>query len=218
MKKFIYSFFVFTLMAVLISSCGDKTGGLSEEDLFTKAKQMSDSSTQLNNDDLRKEAIGLYSEFLKNFPNSQKTADAYNQIAGLYFGMKDYQKAIETYMELYEKHPDTKEGKNALFMVAFTYDETLKDKDKAIAAYKKFLEKFPQDAEGEKLSESARVMIDKLVSGDDIIKLIEENEKKSASEKKSEEKTEPKKETDPNLHPKEQRKVQEAPPDAQDNK
>lgn len=203
-------------MAVLISSCGDKTGGLSEEDLLKQAKQMSDSSSLLNDDNLRKEAISLYSDFLKNYPNSPKVADVYNQIAGLYYGLKDYQKAIDTYTELYDKYPDSKEGKNALFMVAFTYDETLKDKDKAIAAYKKFLEKFPQDAEGEKLSESARVMIDKLVSGDDIIKLIEENEKKEAGDKKQEEKTEPKKEENQTLHPKEQRNA--APPDASDNK
>lgn len=218
MKKLIYSLLVFTLLAVLVSSCGDKTGGLSEEDLFKNAKQMSDSSTQLNDDNLRKEAISLFSDFLKNYPSSEKVTEAYNQIAGLYYGLKDYQKAVETYSELAEKHPDSKDGKNALFMVAFTYDETMKDKDKAIAAYKKFLEKYPQDAEGEKLSESAKVMIEKLESGDDIIKLIEENEKKEAQEKKIEEKTEPKKEENPNLHPKEQRKTQEAPPDAQDNK
>jgi tetratricopeptide (TPR) repeat protein len=218
MKKFIYPLFVITLLSVLVFSCGDKTSGLNEEDLFKQAKQISDSSTQLNDDNLRKEAISMFSDFLKNYPNSSKVTEAYNQIAGLYYGLKDYVKAIETYSELAEKHPDSKDGKNALFMVAFTYDETLKDKDKAIAAYKKFLEKYPQDAEGEKLSESAKVMIEKLESGDDIIKLIEENEKKAAEEQKKNEKTEPKKDENTNLPPKEQRKVQEAPPEVQDNK
>ncbi|MBN1632928.1 MAG: tetratricopeptide repeat protein [Ignavibacteria bacterium] len=217
MKKLIYSFFTLSLLALLISSCGDKTSGLSEEELFNQAKQMSDSSSLLNDDNLRKEAISLYSEFLNNFPNSTKVTEVYNQIAGLYFGLKDYQKAIETYTELYDKYPDTREGKNALFMVAFTYDETLKDKDKAIAAYKKFLEKYPQDAEGEKLSESARVMIDKLESGDDIIKMIEESEKKAAENEKKEEKTEPKKEETKIQHPKEQRDAA-PPPETQDNK
>jgi len=218
MKKLIILMLVIPVMVLVMSSCGkNETSGLGEEELFNKAKQLSDSSTQANNDEVRKEAIKLFSDFIKNFPNSTKITEAYNQIAGLYFGLKDYQKAIETYSELAEKHSATKEGKNALFMVAFTYDETLKDKDKAINAYKKFLEKYPKDEEGEKLSESARVMIEKLESGEDIIKLIEENEKKAAEEQKKNEKTEPKNSDDVNLHPKEQRNAP-PPPETQDSK
>ena len=52
---------------------------------------------------------------------------AYNQIAGIYFdGLKDYQKTVDTYRELAEKYPNTKEAKQSLFMVAFTYDATAK--------------------------------------------------------------------------------------------
>lgn len=59
--------------------------------------------------------------------------------------MKNPQEGIKTYKEMAEKFPGTKDGKQAMFMVAFMYDETLKDKDNAIASYKAFLEKYPTD-------------------------------------------------------------------------
>ena len=61
-------------------------------------------------------------------------------------------------------------------MVAFTYDEYMKDKDKAKDAYKKFLEKFPNDTDpNDKMSESARTMLQVLESGKTIEDMIKEN-------------------------------------------
>ena len=58
----------------------------------------------------------------------------------------------------------------------------MKDKENAILSYKKFLEKYPQDSDpNEKLSESAKVMLQTLESGtsiEDMIKKIESNENK----------------------------------------
>jgi hypothetical protein len=63
-----------------------------------------------------------------------------------------------------------------MFMVAFIYDEMLKNKEMAKDSYKKFLDKYPKDEDpNEKMSESARMMLQMLEenkSVEDIIKNI----------------------------------------------
>lgn len=123
------------------------------------------------------EAILAYREYLKNYPKSDKAVEVYNQIAGIQIDkMKNPQEGIKTYQELAEKFPGTKDAKQALFMVAFMYDETLKDKDNAIKSYKLFLEKYPTDNDpNDKMSESARTMLEVLQSGKSIEEMIQQN-------------------------------------------
>jgi len=130
------------------------------------------------------EAIAGYREFIKNYPKSDKAIFAYNQIAGIQIeSLKNTQEGIKTYNELAEKFPGTKEAKQSLFMVAFMYDETLKDKDNAIKAYKIFLEKYPTDTDGnDKMSESARTMLEVLQSGKSIEEIIQQNIDKMAGQ------------------------------------
>lgn len=179
------------VMGFILASCSENTK--TEEDYLNSAKSLLDSGTAIKDDNLKTQALNLYKEFLSKYPNSAKGIFAYNQIAGIYFDLKKYDESIKTYQELAAKYPDTKDAKNSLFMVAFIYDETMKNKEKAIEAYEEFLKKYPKDTEeGEKLSESATYMLQNLKSGndmEDIIKKIEEQEKKSGSEKKEEPKT-----------------------------
>jgi len=134
--------------------------------------------------------------------------DAYNKIAGYYITeLKDNPKAIETYKTHYKNYPDSKQGKNSLFLVAFTYDEVLKDKDNAIKAYEEFLVKFPTDTDpNEKFSESAKVMLENLKTGgsiEDLIKKVESQNNTTGDNKEVKttnpdvkiEKVEPKSET-----------------------
>ena len=61
-----------------------------------------------------------------------------------------------------------------MFMIAFIYDEMLKDKSMAKESYQKFLDKYPKDEDpNDKMSESARMMLQMLDSNrsiEDIIK------------------------------------------------
>jgi tetratricopeptide (TPR) repeat protein len=189
------------LTITLISSCSDDSK--TEDEMLNKAKTTYDSALATKNNDLFTESINLYKEFTETYPNSEKVVFAYNQIAGIQFeNLKNYPESIKTYQEIAEKFPESKEAKQSLFMVAFIYDETLKDKDNAIAAYKFFLEKFPEDTDpDDKMSESAKIMLQVLESGTSIeemiLKNIEEQEKKGDEEKKDEEiKEEPKKEVE----------------------
>lgn len=180
----------FVLLAFVFSSCSKSSK--TEEEYLLSAKTLYDSAVSKKDEGMFKEAIKTYKDFLTAFPKSEKAIYAYNQIAGIYFeGMKSPQDAVNTYKELADKYPTTKEAKQSLFMVAFIYDETLKDKENAKTAYKKFLEKYPQDTDpNDKMSESAKMMLQVLESGssieDMILKNIEKEGEKTAKEEKKE--------------------------------
>lgn len=164
-----------------LASCSKKMK--TEEDYLSTAKSLYDSAVVKKDNNMFTESINTYKEFLKEYPKSEKAAFAYLQIAKTYDeNLANYPDAIKAYTEVVDKFPATKDAKQSMFLVAFIYDEKMKDKDNAIISYKKFLEKYPKDSdENEKLSESARVMLQTLESGnsiEDIIKKIESNESK----------------------------------------
>ncbi len=171
MMKINLSLLTLLLAAFLFSACSKTETAKPEQTYLDDAKKLEDEKKS-------EEAIAMYRELIKNYPASEKNAIfAYNRIAGIYFeNLKDYQKTVDTYNELAEKYPNTKEGKQSLFMAAFTYDEHMKDKEKAKDAYKKFLAKYPQDTDpNDKMSESARTMLQVLESGKSIEDMIREN-------------------------------------------
>lgn len=176
-KTGIKLFFIVILAAVL-TSCGKQEKELkTEEEYLNAAKTLYDSAVVKKDNALFTESINKYKEFIAKFPNSDKVLAAYTQIGGIYFdNLQNYNEAINTYKTVYEKYPDKKEAKQSLFMVAFIYDETLKDKENAKTFYKKFLEKYPQDTDpNDKMSESARRMLEVLETGKSIEELILQN-------------------------------------------
>jgi outer membrane protein assembly factor BamD (BamD/ComL family) len=183
-----------------LASCSNKMK--TEEDYLSTAKTLYDSAVVKKDNSMFTETIQTYRDFLKDYPKSEKAIFAYMQIAKIYDeNLNNYPEAVKTHSEIVEKFPGTKDAKQSLFLVAFIYDEKMKDKDNAIISYKKFLEKYPKDDnENEKLTESAKVMLQTLESGssiDDIIKKIEANEnkdtKKDDVKKEDTKKEEPKK-------------------------
>jgi outer membrane protein assembly factor BamD (BamD/ComL family) len=187
-----------------LASCSKKMK--SEDDYLNTAKSLYDSAVVKKDNNMFNEAINVYKDFIKEYPKSEKAVFAYLQIAKTYDeNLSNYPDAIKTYSEIATKFPETKDAKQSMFLVAFIYDEKMKDKDNAIISYKKFLEKYPQDSDpNEKLSESAKVMLQTLESGnsiEDIIKKIESNEskdtKKDDSKKDDTKKDESKKDAPP---------------------
>jgi len=169
------------VLVFTLASCSKKMK--SEDEYLNTAKALYDSAVVKKDNNMFNEAINVYKDFIKEYPKSEKTVFAYLQIAKTYDeNLSNYPDAIKTYSEITTKFPDTKDAKQSMFLVAFIYDEKMKDKDNAIISYKKFLEKYPQDSDpNEKLSESAKVMLQTLESGssiEDIIKKIESNENK----------------------------------------
>ncbi len=189
------------LIATMITACGKQEKQLNtEEEYLTTAKSLYDSAVVKSDNELFNQSITKYKEFVAKYPNSEKVIFAYNQIAGINFdNLKNYPEAINTYKTIFEKYPDKKEAKQSLFMVAFIYDETLKDKENAKTYYKKFLEKYPTDTDpNDKMSESAKKMLEVLETGKSIEDLILQNSgnENTKTETKTEVKTETKQ--DPN--------------------
>ncbi|MFZ4592440.1 MAG: tetratricopeptide repeat protein, partial [Ignavibacteria bacterium] len=166
------------LIVVMIASCGKQEKELkTEEEYLTTAKSLYDSGLVKNDNELFNQSIKKYQEFISKFPNSEKVLFAYNQIAGINFdNLKNYPEAINTYKVVVDKYSDKKEGKQSLFMIAFIYDETMKDKENAKIYYKKFIEKYPTDTDpNDKMTESAKRMLEVLETGKTIEELILQN-------------------------------------------
>ncbi len=186
------------LIAIMLTSCGKQEKELQTEDEYlSSAKSLYDSALIKNDNELFNQSIKKYQEFISKFPKSEKVLFAYNQIAGINFdNLKNYPEAINTYKMVIEKYPDKKEAKQSLFMIAFIYDETMKDKENAKIYYKKFIEKYPADTDpNDKMTESARRMLEVLESGKSIEELILQNSgDNKTTDTKTDTKLEPKKE------------------------
>lgn len=185
---------VFIIPVLLLTACSKE----SEESILMNAKAKMEEGKKLESEnkaeDAKKsfgEAIELYKKFLAEYPTSQKAPEVYSNIAKIYVdNLRDYPNAIKYYEELTQKHPASKESKYGMFMVAFIYDEMLKNKDKAKENYKKFLDKYPKDEDpNEKMSESARMMLQMLDENRSIEDIIKNTQKDSTKiDKKAPEK------------------------------
>ncbi len=216
MLKSTFKLFLSIVLIFSLASCSKKTK--TEDDYLSTAKTLYDSAVVKKDNALFTESINTYKDFLRDYPNSEKAVFAYLQVAKIYDeNLSNYPEAIKFYTEIIDKYPATKDAKQSMFLVAFIYDEKMKDKDNAIKSYKKFLEKYPQDTDpNEKLSESAKIMLQTLESGssiEDIIKKIEANENKDT--KKDDTK---KDDTKKDAPPVKLNKVDDATTDNPDNK
>ena len=174
MRNLNFKFIMLILSVMILNGCTDNKK--------TEEQYLADAKLKLE-EKKYDEAIADYREFLKNYPKSDKAIFAYNEIAGIQISnLSNPQEGIKTYQELAKNFPDTKEAKQSLFMVAFIYDETLKDKTNAINSYQTFLDKYPEDKDAnDKMSESARTMLEVLKSGKSIEEIIEESISKSGT-------------------------------------
>lgn len=197
--KFLLLFIVPALLFVGCSKESEDSILLSGKTKMEEAKKF-ESENKL--DDAKRtfgEAIEIYKRFLTEYPNSAKAPEVYSSIAKVYVdNLKDYPNAIKYYGELSAKHPTTKESKYGMFMIAFIYDEMLKDKEKAKENYRKFLDKYPKDEDpNEKMSESARMMLQMLDENRSIEDIIKNTQKDSVKTEKKDDgnpkKEEPKK-------------------------
>lgn len=204
MTKLNANLLLLLIIAFIFSACTQTKK--TEEQYLNSAKTLLDSAVAKNDNNLFNEAVKTYREYVKEYPNSDKAISAYMQIGGIYMdNLKNYPEAIKTYKEITEKYADKKEAKNSMFMIAFIYDNNLQDKQNAKDAYKKFLEKYPTDTDpNEKMSESAKVMLEALESNKSIEDLIMnkiQNESSGQDNKKEDVKKDEKKD-DANTKPK----------------
>ncbi|MCK6615738.1 MAG: tetratricopeptide repeat protein [Ignavibacteriales bacterium] len=110
-----------------------------------------DEAKNLLKENKYKEAVLLYEELTKEYPEAPLAAEAFFEMAKLYQaklvpGVTDidaYQKAITSYTSVYEKYPDSKEAPLALFMTGFILANEMKQYPAAKQAFEKFIAQYP---------------------------------------------------------------------------
>ncbi len=137
--KYFFLISIFISFLILFGCSKESDKGYMDE----AAKEMKDSSVT--------EAINSYEALVKEYPNSDLAPDALYQLAVIYQNKMDktlsekecLQKSVDTYREIYDKYPKSKNAAKALFMSGFLLANELHNYDKATETYNLFLQKYP---------------------------------------------------------------------------
>ncbi|MBL1215576.1 MAG: tetratricopeptide repeat protein [Ignavibacteriae bacterium] len=138
MKKIFLSANIIFL--ILLTACGTKT----ESELFDEAQKNIDEKNYT-------EALTNFEMIVEKYPNGKYTEGAILEIGKLYHGKvvknitesESMKKAVEYYKQVFEKYPEHKDAKQAMFMAGFILANDIKDYDQAREIYNKFIEKYP---------------------------------------------------------------------------
>lgn len=128
-----------------------------------------------------KDMIALYADFVKKYPDDEKTEDYLFKAGEVSMGTMQSNVAIKYFEQHYLKFPKAEKAPYSLFMQGFIYETQLQNTEKAKWYYEKFIRDFPTH----KLAEDAKYSIANLGKSEE--ELIREFEAKlkgdSASEK-----------------------------------
>lgn len=104
-----------------------------------------DESANRYNAEVSNEFIGTCEMYGLLLPNDEKTADLLYEAARTAGYIRSFPKAVELYEWVYSAYPDYDKASQALFMMAFTYDNEMRNVDRAKVLYEEFLQKYPTD-------------------------------------------------------------------------
>jgi hypothetical protein len=113
---------------------------------------VSDPNTGMLNIQASKDFAELARELSDKFPGDTMAAMSFYRSAEVVRAMNDPERAATIYRDVYDRYPSFSKAPEALFMLAFTYDEDLKDLESARVTYNDFLKShtnhyFADDAE-----------------------------------------------------------------------
>ncbi|MBK7410136.1 MAG: tetratricopeptide repeat protein [Saprospirales bacterium] len=91
------------------------------------------------------EFIGTCEVYGLLLPEDPKTPDLVFEAARTAGYIRSFPKAVELYDWVYTRYPDYSKASQALFMMAFTYDNEMGNVDRAKGLYEEFLQKYPND-------------------------------------------------------------------------
>lgn len=130
---------------VVVVGCG----GPPAEELYAAGEAAAaDTSSQIV-------ALERFGELLRRYPRHALAPQALKQMAMISQQRGEMQTAIELYQRLLREFPESDQGDEAQFMIAFIYEEYLRDLDQARAAYQAVIDRYP-DSE---LAASARLLL-----------------------------------------------------------
>ena len=138
----------------LLGACGEQGADYVYEAAVQAAQAASSDTASMTH------AVGLLSDFVKRYPEHERTASALMTLAMLTQQRGDAAGAVEQYERLLTRYPDSEYADEAQFMIGFIYEEHLKDMARARAAYEKVIERFPES----ELAANARQLLPHLGS------------------------------------------------------
>ena len=111
----------------------------SADEMFNKGVD-AQKAEQYNN------AINLFQELIKTYPDSARTPEAYYAIGTIYQNhLQSYNLAIETFRHLVDKYPGHATAPSAMFLIGFIYNNDLKNVDSARLSYEDFIKRYPEN-------------------------------------------------------------------------
>jgi TolA-binding protein len=131
---------------------------------------VSDPNTGKLNMQASKDFAKLARELADKFPGDTMTAMPFYRSAEVVRAMNDPKRAAAIYQDVYDRYPSFSKAPEALFMLAFTYDEDLKDLESAKTTYMKFLKNHPKHS----FADDTEMLLKNLGKSDeDILKELE---------------------------------------------
>jgi tol-pal system protein YbgF len=111
-------------------------------ELDKKAKKIYKNARSLLITDQYSQAIDLFKQYLKTYPNNNYASDAHYWLAKTYLAKGDYHQARKTFVTFQQDSPLHHKYANSLFELARVYVE-LKHNQKAQKLLKKMINKYP---------------------------------------------------------------------------
>lgn len=113
------------------------------------------------------ELIAKSEAWMNQYPDHEETPDIMFKSADVARGLGDYGLAIKLWEKVYQNYPDYKKAPEALFLMAFTYENDVANPDIAEKYYNKFIELHPEH----KLVSEVKTVLNNLgKSPEDLIK------------------------------------------------
>ena len=160
---------------VLIVSCKSAHDKMIDKIDATDKLMMAD--TLMKDDSLASQQYNTLSEFALKFPKDEKTPVYLLKSADLASRLKRTMQAFLIYKKVNEDFPNTKQGADGMFMMAFLYENNFKNNDKAKEYYTLFINKYPDHP----FVKDAKASLDMLNSGKTIEDMVKEWEAKTDS-------------------------------------
>ncbi len=112
-------------------------------DVKSRIVELEDQLSQAPNQEVLQGLVGLYEEAYQQSDEPEEKLKYLWKSGETSRALRDYTKAENAFVEIYEKYPESEQASKALFMHAFMMDEDLKAFDKARGLYENFLSRYP---------------------------------------------------------------------------
>jgi TolA-binding protein len=141
----INKFFLFVLLSVLISSCGQNSEKKKMVDRIaaSEAKIFGDSTATIPNQSTGMEAIQAYTDYANAYPKDTASAEYLFKGAEIAMNMNQSGMAIEQYNRILLNYPDFNKRAYCIFLQAYILENQMNQYDQAKARYQEFIDKYP---------------------------------------------------------------------------